>query len=93
MQLDTYIRGKKLTDESFAKLLGPDVSEWAVRKWRYGQRIPRLATQMRIATVTKNAVTANDFVAAASAADQRRTQTASALVNTGTPHTGTLSGA
>lgn len=72
MQLDTYIRENKLTDGGFAKLLGPGVSEWAVRKWRYGQRIPRRAQQMRIAEVTNNLVTANDFVAAAAAADQRR---------------------
>jgi hypothetical protein len=72
MRLDTYLRNKRLTDESFAKLLGPDVSEWAVRKWRYGQRIPRLALQLRITEVTKNAVTANDLVAAANAAGQRR---------------------
>jgi hypothetical protein len=93
MQLDTYIRNNRLTDESFAKLLGPEVSEWAVRKWRYGQRIPRLATQMRIASVTKNAVTANDFVAAASAADQRRANAAPALVNTGIPHVVSPAGA
>ncbi|MER2263533.1 hypothetical protein [Methylobacterium oxalidis] len=72
MQLDAYIRENKLTDEGFARLLGPNVSEWAVRKWRYGQRIPRLAQQLRIAEVTHGAVTANDFVAAVIAADQRR---------------------
>ncbi|MFK5600220.1 XRE family transcriptional regulator [Methylobacterium sp. HMF5984] len=72
MQLDPYLREKKLTDESFAALLGPDVSTWAVRKWRYGQRVPRLAMQQRISAATEGAVTANDFVAAAIAADRRR---------------------
>lgn len=72
MQLDAYLRENKLTDESFAALLGADVSTWGVRKWRYGQRVPRLAMQQRISAATNGAVTANDFVAAAIAADGRR---------------------
>jgi len=76
MQLDAYLREKKLADESFAALLGSDVSAWGVRKWRYGQRIPRLAMQQRIAAATSGAVTANDFVAAAIAADRRREEAA-----------------
>lgn len=72
MQLDTYIREQKLTDESFAKLLGPSVSEWAVRKWRYGQRIPRFTMQKRILEVTGGAVTANDLVEAVVEAGKRR---------------------
>lgn len=65
MQLDAYLRANDLTDEAFAKLLGPGVSAWAVRKWRYGQRIPRLAQQKRIREVTDGKVTANDLIAAA----------------------------
>ncbi|MCJ2085528.1 hypothetical protein MKK88_05900 [Methylobacterium sp. E-005] len=76
MQLDAFIREKSLTDEGFAKLLGPDVSEWAVRKWRYGQRIPRPTMQQRIAKTTNGAVTPNDFLAAVMASGQRREQAA-----------------
>ena len=72
MQLDAYLRENNLTNEAFATKIGADVSVWAVRKWRYGQRIPRLAMQGRIAHATGGAVTANDFVAAALASDQRR---------------------
>jgi DNA-binding transcriptional regulator YiaG len=72
MQLDAYLRANDLTDEDFAKILGPGVSAWAVRKWRYGQRIPRLAQQLRIREVTKNKVTANDLIAAAQACVSRQ---------------------
>ncbi len=76
MQLDAFIRDKSLTDEGFAKLLGEDVSEWAVRKWRYGQRIPRPAMQQRIAKATEGKVTPNDFLDAVMASDQRREEAA-----------------
>lgn len=76
MQLDAFIREKSLTDEGFAKLLGSDVSEWAVRKWRYGQRIPRPTMQQRIARATDGKVTSNDFLDAVMASDQRREEAA-----------------
>jgi DNA-binding transcriptional regulator YdaS (Cro superfamily) len=76
MQLDTFIREKSLTDESFALLLGEDVSEWAVRKWRYGQRIPRPTMQQRIAVATGGQVTPNDFLAAVVASGRRREEAA-----------------
>lgn len=74
MQLDAFIRDRKLTDESFAALLGPDVSAWAVRKWRYGQRIPRIGMQQRIAAATEFQVTPNDFVEAVLASERRRAE-------------------
>lgn len=77
MQLDAFIRDRKLTDDSFAALLGPDVSAWAVRKWRYGQRIPRIGMQQRIAAATKNQVAPNDFVEAVLASERRRAEAAS----------------
>lgn len=76
MQLDAFIRDRSLTDESFAQLIGDDVSEWAVRKWRYGQRIPRPAMQRRIARATEGRVTPNDFVDAVMASDRRREEAA-----------------
>lgn len=74
MQLDDFICDQSLTNEGFAKLLGDDVSEWAVRKWRYGQRIPRPSMQQRICEATEGQVTANDFLAAVVASGQRRAE-------------------
>ncbi len=74
MQLDAFICDQSLTNEGFAKLLGEDVSEWAVRKWRYGQRIPRPSMQQRISEATDGQVTANDFLAAVVASGQRRAE-------------------
>ncbi|WP_071000493.1 hypothetical protein [Methylobacterium sp. C1] len=76
MQLDAFIRERSLSDEGFAQILGDDVSEWAVRKWRYGQRIPRPAMQQRIAKATEGKVTPNDFLEAVMASDQRREEAA-----------------
>lgn len=72
MQLDAYLRENDLTDEGFAQILGPGVSAWAVRKWRYGQRIPRLAQQKRIREATQGLVTSNDLLAAAEACADRQ---------------------
>jgi hypothetical protein len=72
MQLDAYLRENDLTDEGFAKILGAGVSAWAVRKWRYGQRIPRLAQQKRIREATSGLVTSNDLLAAAEACVDRQ---------------------
>lgn len=76
MQLDAFIRDRKLTDAEFAALLGTDVSAWAVRKWRYGQRIPRIDMQQRIAAATEDLVAPNDFVEAVLASKRRRAEAA-----------------
>ncbi len=72
MQLDAYLRENDLTDESFARRLGPGVSAWAVRKWRYGQRVPRPALQRRIRDATDGKVTSNDLLEAVEAAEARQ---------------------
>ena len=60
MKLIDYLRRQNLTDEQFAALVGR--SRWAVRKWMYGQRTPRLSEMQAIARVTDGAVSANDFM-------------------------------
>lgn len=61
MKLLTYMADRDLDDSALAEKIG-NCSEYAVRKWKYGERIPRLAHLIRIAEVTEGAVTANDFV-------------------------------
>ncbi|KMO29903.1 hypothetical protein VQ03_28955 [Methylobacterium tarhaniae] len=68
MKLAAYMEAQGLDDAAMAARIGPDVSPWAVRKWRYGQRIPRLGMLKRISDVTAGAVTAQDHFNAASEA-------------------------
>ena len=44
-----------------AALIG-EVSEGAVKKWRYGERTPRPHQMARITAATDGQVTANDFM-------------------------------
>ena len=50
-----------LDDAAMAALIG-DVSPSAVKKWRYGERIPRRAQMRRIVAVTSGAVQASDLI-------------------------------
>lgn len=59
MTLSEYMRNSQLDDEAMASLLG--CSAGAVKKWRYGERVPRPDQLKRIAEVTGHQVTANDF--------------------------------
>jgi transcriptional regulator with XRE-family HTH domain len=59
MKLIEYLREQNLTDEQFAEQVGK--SKWAVRKWMYGQRVPRHNEMQSIALLTGGKVTANDF--------------------------------
>ena len=63
MKLSDFMRERELTDAAFATLVG-GCSEFAVRKWRYGERTPRGEMLARIGQVTDGVVTANDFVPA-----------------------------
>ncbi|WP_157080839.1 helix-turn-helix domain-containing protein [Methylobacterium variabile] len=80
MKLAAYMQAEGLDDAAMAARIGPDVSLWAVRKWRYGQRIPRLGMLKRISDVTAGAVTAQDHFDAASTSSAGRS---AALVATG----------
>lgn len=61
MKLRDYLRENQITDASFAAKVG--VSPFAVRKWKYGERMPRRAHLRLIRAATAGAVLANDFMA------------------------------
>ena len=60
MKLSAFMQKQNLDDASFARLLG-DCQTTAVRKWRLGERFPRIEQLRRIAEITNNEVTPNDF--------------------------------
>lgn len=64
MNLRSFLSGSKMTDARFAEIVG--ASEAAVRKWKYGERTPRPEVMLRIRAATNGAVTADDFLPAAS---------------------------
>lgn len=59
MKLNHWLTSNDVTDDDFAARIG--VSTHAVKKWRYGERRPRIEAIARIAEATNGAVTANDF--------------------------------
>lgn len=61
MKLNQYLTEKNITPEAFGALIG-GVSESGVRKWIYGERVPRPEQMRRIAEVTNGSVEPNDFV-------------------------------
>lgn len=61
MRLAEYLRTNNLDDAAFGAVVGS--SEGAVKKWRYGERIPRPDQMARIREATGGAVTADDFYA------------------------------
>jgi hypothetical protein len=60
MKLLQYLSDQKISDESFGGLVG--ASSHGVRKWKYGERIPRADQMRRIAEITCGAVQPNDFI-------------------------------
>lgn len=60
MTLAEYMKGNRLTDVEFAALVGS--TEFAVGKWRRGERTPREAFMRKIMSATGGAVTPNDFI-------------------------------
>ena len=60
MKLTEYMREHELDDERMAARIG--CSSYAVRKWKYGERIPRPEQLAKIAEATGWKVRANDFV-------------------------------
>lgn len=61
MTLSEFMAEQGLADAEMAVLIG-DCSDHAVKKWRYGERLPRGDQMRRIYAVTDGAVTPNDFV-------------------------------
>lgn len=66
MTLAEYLDKHDLTDEAFARQLG-DVSPFAVKKWRYRERVPRITTMLRIEQETKGKVAPKDWAETAEA--------------------------
>lgn len=62
MKLSDYMRERELDDEKVSLASGGQFSPEAVRKWRYGQRMPRPAQLRALAEITGGLVTANDFI-------------------------------
>lgn len=60
MTLSEYMKAHRLGEDAIAALIG--CSSGAVRKWRYGQRMPRRDQLQRITQATAGEVTANDFM-------------------------------
>lgn len=60
MKLDEYLKSTGTGEEVFARRLRCSVH--AVRKWRYGQRVPRPQIMAAIMAVTLGRVRADDFV-------------------------------
>ena len=61
MRLGDFMKTRSLDDAAMAALIG-EVSEGAVKKWRYGERTPRPHQMARITAATDGQVTANDFM-------------------------------
>ncbi len=62
MRLGDYLKSNSLSDEAFAALSEHNFSAEAVRKWRFGSRIPRPRHMQRILQITGGQVEPNDFV-------------------------------
>lgn len=60
MTLNDYLETRNIYYRDFAEKGG--FSIFAVRKWLNGERIPRDRNKVKIAKLTKNAVTAQDWV-------------------------------
>lgn len=61
MKLATYMGRNGLDDDAMATLIG-GVTAHGVKKWRYGERMPRPAALKRIALVTGGKVRPIDFM-------------------------------
>jgi DNA-binding transcriptional regulator YdaS (Cro superfamily) len=70
MKLLAYLQSNRIADADFAAHIG--VSEGAVRKWKYGERIPRAEAMVQVLRATNGAVTPNDFLIDGPAAEPAR---------------------
>lgn len=62
MTLAEFMKANSLTDVLLAEQL--NCSAGAVRKWLYGERIPRAEQMRKIVELTAGSVTPNDFLIA-----------------------------
>lgn len=61
MKLAHYLIEKNITPEQFASNM-EGISVSGVRKWMYGERVPRPDQMRKIADVTGGLVEPNDFI-------------------------------
>jgi transcriptional regulator with XRE-family HTH domain len=61
MKLAQYLTDKNISPEQFAFDMG-GLSASGIRKWIYGERVPRPDQMRKIAELTKGAVKPNDFI-------------------------------
>ena len=61
MKLSSYMEQNGWDDAKMATLIGQCTAS-AVKKWRSGERFPRMRTIIRIRDITGGEVSANDFV-------------------------------
>lgn len=67
MKLAQYLTEKNITPEQFASDMG-GLSASGIRKWMYGERVPRPDQMRKIADITNGKVEPNDFIFPAEAA-------------------------
>ena len=60
MKLIDYMRREKLDDERMSRLVG-DCTAHAVKKWKYGERVPDASRIVRIEKVTNGRVRLRDW--------------------------------
>lgn len=65
MKLLDYMRRENIDDEALAAQVG-SVTAYAVKKWKYGERVPDALTIVRLEEITGGEVTLRDW------ADQQR---------------------
>jgi DNA-binding transcriptional regulator YdaS (Cro superfamily) len=68
MNLAAYMQNHSLDDVAMAAKIR-DCSPSAVKKWRYGERVPRAQQMLRIIEATGGDVTPNDFLPIAARRD------------------------
>ena len=61
MKLAKYLNDRNISSEEFASEMGA-VSASGVRKWIYGNRVPRPDQMRKIAEITGGLVEPNDFI-------------------------------
>lgn len=61
MKLAQYLTDKNISPEQFALDMG-GLSASGIRKWIYGERVPRPDQMRKIAELTKGSVKPNDFI-------------------------------
>ena len=75
MKLLDYMKSHSLSDAQVAEMIGARVSDGAVKKWKYGERVPRLPEMLRLGEITDGAVLPKDFMPDNSDSHHSREQT------------------